>query len=88
MEERDKLTARRVDARQVRPLVGVTAVTGQGKIIRVIRPMVLLGDDVFEVMPEASLFLAEQTVFTAVPGTLAGKLSRGGIHQEESFKPR
>src|SRR5207249_393612 len=88
MKERNKPTARGVDAGQVRALVHVTAVTRQGKISRVIQPVVLLGDDVFDVMLQAGMFLAKQTVFTSVSGTLAYKLSRGGIHHVEPFKSR
>ena len=88
MEERDKLSAHRIDARQIRSLVGVTAVKGQRKIGRVIRPVVLLGDNVFDVMRKAGRFLAQPTVFTAAPGTLADTISRTGIHHEEPFNPR
>ena len=48
----------------------------------------LLSYDMFNVMREASLFLPEQAIFTTVSGTLADKLSRSRIHQEEPFNPR
>jgi hypothetical protein len=68
--------------------VGITAVARQGQIGGVIRPLVLPRNDVFDVVRQSSVFLAEQTIFATVCGTLADEISRGGIHQEEPFKPR
>ncbi len=88
MKDRHNLAGRRVDTRQVWSLVGVAAVAGESEIVWGVSPAVLLCDDVFDVMREPALFLPEQAVFAAVSGTLADKLSRGGIHQEGPFNPK
>jgi hypothetical protein len=80
MEERDDLAAGRVNARQIRPLRGVASVAGQGEVRRIIGPAVLLGDDVFDAVGEASGFLPEQEVFAAVRSPLADKLSSRSVH--------
>ncbi len=88
MKERNDITARRLNPGEIRSLGCVAAVAGQGEIVRVIRPAMLLGYDMFNVMREATLFLPEQAVFTTVSGTLADKLSRSRIHQEGPFNPK
>jgi hypothetical protein len=57
MEERHEFSARGVDAREVRPFMSVASIAGQGQVARVVGPTVLFGDDVFDVMREAALFL-------------------------------
>jgi hypothetical protein len=87
MKERDDITARRVDPRQIRSLRCVASIAGQGEVVRIIRPAVLLRDDVLNVMRESGEFLPEQAIFAAASNSLANKFSRGGIYQEEPFNP-
>ena len=63
-------------------------ITGQREVSRVISPVVLPGNNVFNVMRKAALFLALQAVLATMRGTLSDELSRGRIHQEEPFEPR
>jgi hypothetical protein len=64
------------------------AIAGESEIVWVIRPTMLLCDDVLDVVREPALFLPEQAVFAAVSGAQADELSRGGIHQEGLFHPK
>ena len=72
MKERDDGSACRVNPGEIRTLGSVATVAGQGEIARVIRPTMLLCDDMLNVMRESTLILSEQAVFAAISCTLHG----------------
>lgn len=73
VKQRDQLTGRRIDTRQIRSLSKVTAVAGQGQIVQVIRSAMLFGDDVFDVVGEFAVRLPEQTILASAARPGAGR---------------
>lgn len=85
MKEPHKFLGDRIDACQVRPLVEVVLVTGQGQIAWRIRTTMLTGNDVFDVEGEERVIvLMELAVFAALPRALPDQFSRGSVHHEEA----
>ena len=68
VEERGHLPGIGVDAGDVGALVQVAMDAGQGEVRRIIGPAVLLRGDVLDVEGREIMLLAEQAVFTAIPG--------------------
>ena len=69
-----------VDPRQVWPLAEITPVASQGEIVGVFGPTVLFGNDVFHVVGQFAVLLAEQAVLATVVRPSPHKLPRGGVH--------
>ena len=85
MEEPREFVGDRINACQVRSLVEVVLVTGQGQITWRIRTSVLTGDDVFDVEGEERIIvLMELAVFAALLRALPDQISRRCVHHEEA----
>ena len=66
-----------VDTGEVWPLVQVALRTSQGKVFFVVRPAVLLGDDMLDLICDEGLIgLASVAIFAAVARSLADPLPR------------
>jgi hypothetical protein len=81
VEEGHKLATDRIHARQVRALAKIAAMAGQRKIVNVVAPAMLPGDDVLDVVRQLAVILAQQAILAAVARSLPDKVSRGGIHR-------
>jgi len=53
----------------------------QRQVTCIVRPAMLFGDDVFNVMGEITVFLAEQAVLAATGCPPPHEISRGSIHR-------
>ena len=53
----------------------------QRQVARIVRPAMLFGDDVFNVMGEIAVFLAEQAVLATAGCPPPHEVSRGSIHR-------
>ena len=53
----------------------------QRQVARIVRPTMLFGDDVFDVMGEITVFLAEQAVLTTTGCPPPHEVSRRSIHR-------
>ena len=74
MKQQDNVTAQRIEATQIRPLAQIAAVTGQCQILRLVGSSMLSGDNMFDVMGEFAVMLAQQTIFAAIAGSLPRNL--------------
>ena len=63
MKDSRHLPSLRVDSCQVRAFVQIAAVASQRQIIGIIGAAVLLCRDVFNMMPQAAMFLVQTTIF-------------------------
>ena len=66
MEEGDDATVDRIDARQVGALAKIAALTGERKIFSGIRPAVLAGKDVLDVVDQLAILLPKETILATV----------------------
>jgi hypothetical protein len=66
---------------EVRALGPVTVRTRQAQIILVVRPTVLLGDDVFDVKSEkVRIVLMDPAVLAPAAGAAPDEIMKGGVH--------
>jgi len=80
MKDGRHLPGLRVDSCQVRAFVQIAAVSSQRQIIGIIGAAVLLCRDVFNMMPQATMFLVQTAIFATVAGSLPDEIPRRRIH--------
>ena len=71
----------RVDSTEVWPLVQITAMAGERKVFDIIAAAVLTGDNVFDLMWDRAMLLAEPTVLATILGPVPDKKPGSGIHR-------
>ena len=76
--ERNNHVVERVDACKVRPFFQIAPMAGKRQIVRLIRAPMLPGDDMFNMMREAAVFLSKQTIFTTSSCTAPDQFPRFG----------
>src|SRR5262249_55217536 len=85
VKERCELAGVRVDARKIWTFECVAPCAGQGEVIGLVASAMLLGDDVFDVVSELDLFLAEETILATVAGTRSDVGLDLRIHRQAPF---
>lgn len=65
---------------EVRAFVQIAALASQRQITFIIGAAVYSGRDVFDMMPQAAMFLMQTTIFATVASPLPDKGPRRGIH--------
>lgn len=85
MIQNDDLTGFGIDAREIRPFVQITVLTGQREVVFIVAAVVLLRDDVFNVQTDGGrLSLLQSAVLTGVARAVANPLTQIGIHYDAS----
>lgn len=93
IEQSRELARLRIDSGDVWPLVQIAVLANQCKILFVLGPAVLSGNDVVNSMANANGCLWDEAVFTPTAGTLPHQYAQGIIHDhsirqnEEQFVP-
>jgi hypothetical protein len=80
VEEGCQLTGCRIYTREIRPLVAMTEMTGEGEVRLVVTPVMLLRHDVLDVTCDAIVLLMDTTLLAAVARTVAHARLGLGIH--------
>ncbi len=80
-KEGDNLTTEWIYACEVRALLEIAAVAGQRKIVNVVTPAVLPGDDMLDVVCELAMFLAQLAVFATVAGSPPNEVLHASVHR-------
>jgi hypothetical protein len=81
VEEGHKLAADGIHSREIRALVQVAAVAGQRKIVNVVAPAVLFGDDRLDVVRQLAVLLTQQAILATIIRSAADKVPRRGVHR-------
>jgi hypothetical protein len=80
VKERRQFPSLRVDSSQVRAFVQIAALASKRQIIIIIGAAVYSCGDVFDMMPQATMFLEQTTIFTPLASSLPDKVPRRRIH--------
>jgi len=80
VKELSHLPCLRVDSGQIRALMKVAAVTCESEIIYFIRSAVLLRDDVLDVVPQLTMFLAQLTIFATLVSATSYEVACCCVH--------
>jgi hypothetical protein len=81
VKERHELTTDWIHACEIRAVAEITAVAGQGEIVSVVTPAMLLRNDMLDVVHQAAVLLAEQAILTTVVGSTPDHVPRSGVHR-------
>lgn len=80
MEQVFDAASQGIDPTQIRPLVKVAAMACEREILDLIRPAVLAGNDMLNVMQEFAVVLVKPAILAPLPGALADKPPGCGIN--------
>jgi len=81
VKERDNLTADWIHACEIRALLEIAAVAGQRKIVDVVTPAVLLGNDMLDVVGELAMLLAQQAILATVVRSPSNEVLHASVHR-------
>jgi len=81
MKERHELTTNWIHACEIRAFVEITTVAGQGKVVNVVAPAMLLRNDMLDVVRQVTVLLPERAILTTVGRSTPDKVPRGDVHR-------
>ena len=81
VKEGNNLTTDWIHACEIRALLEIAAVAGQRKIVNVVPPAVLPGDDMLDVVCKLAMLLAQQAILATVIRSPPNEVLHAGVHR-------
>jgi len=81
MKESHELTTNWVHACEIRAFVEITTVAGQGKVVNVVAPAMLLRNNMLDVVRQVTVLLPEQAILTTIGRSTPDKVPRSEVHR-------